>query len=45
VLGVVEHVERLRMIGSSGVGSMTSITASHTSIVYSGSVSVKLSGL
>jgi hypothetical protein len=33
------------MIGVVGVGAMTFITASQTSIAYSGSVSVKLSGL
>ena len=35
---------RLRMIGRSGVGSMTSITASQISTANSGSVPVKLSG-
>jgi hypothetical protein len=35
---------RLRISFCSGVGSMTSITAWQTSIAYSGSVSVKLSG-
>ena len=35
---------RLRIIGDSGVGSMTSITASQISTANSGSVPVKLSG-
>ena len=35
---------RLRMIGRSGVGSITSITASQISTANSGSVPVKLSG-
>jgi len=35
---------RFRMMGRSGVGSMTSITASQISMAKSGSVRVKLSG-